>query len=107
MGLCIIFRCLVSRVPNRPKQTSLGDDVKKLRKATSLPVCVGFGIKTPDQAKEVAAIADGVVVGSALVDVIGKAADPKQAVRDVSSLVTSFATAIRSVKKPQGKASAA
>ena len=39
---------------------------------TSLPVCVGFGVKTPEIAKEVARVADGVVVGSAIVDKIAK-----------------------------------
>lgn len=44
--------------------------LKNLKKASRLPVCVGFGIKTPQQAKEVAHLADGVVVGSALVHVL-------------------------------------
>lgn len=39
----------------------------ELRQYTNLPICVGFGIKTPEQAKAFAAIADGIVVGSALV----------------------------------------
>ena len=43
-----------------------------LKKITPLPVCVGFGISTPEQAREVARLADGVVVGSAIVDRIGK-----------------------------------
>src|SRR5947208_5157867 len=41
--------------------------VKRLRTATKLPICVGFGISTPAQAKAVGQLADGVVVGSALV----------------------------------------
>ncbi len=45
----------------------LASEVVKLREAVGLPVAVGFGISTPEQAAEVAAIADGVVVGSALV----------------------------------------
>lgn len=44
--------------------------VRKIRRFTDLPVGVGFGISTPEQAREVAAFADGVVVGSALVNVI-------------------------------------
>jgi tryptophan synthase alpha chain len=43
----------------------------RIRKATELPVAVGFGIKTPAQAAEIAGIADAAVVGSAIVDVIG------------------------------------
>jgi tryptophan synthase alpha chain len=48
--------------------------VAKLRAASGLPVAVGFGIKTPEAAANTARIADGVVVGSALVDEIAKAA---------------------------------
>ena len=47
--------------------SALPDTVARVRAATSLPVCVGFGISTPAQAARVAAIADGVVVGTALV----------------------------------------
>jgi len=47
--------------------SSLPDAIKRLRSATTLPICVGFGISTPAQARSVGALADGVVVGSALV----------------------------------------
>jgi tryptophan synthase alpha chain len=47
--------------------TSLPDSVQRLRSATTLPICVGFGISTPEQARSVGNLADGVVVGSALV----------------------------------------
>jgi tryptophan synthase alpha chain len=46
----------------------LGGTVARVRRATDLPVAVGFGISTADQARQVAQLADGVVVGSALVD---------------------------------------
>lgn len=45
----------------------------RIKKATDLPVAVGFGVRTPEQAAAIAAIADGVVVGSAIVDRIAKA----------------------------------
>jgi tryptophan synthase alpha chain len=45
----------------------IGNMVEKIRKTASLPVAVGFGISTPEQASEVSKLADGVVVGSALV----------------------------------------
>jgi tryptophan synthase alpha chain len=52
--------------------------VARIRKATSLPVAVGFGVKTPEHAREIAEIADAVVVGSAIVSHIGaKAGAPK------------------------------
>jgi tryptophan synthase alpha chain len=46
-----------------------------IREATDLPVCVGFGIRTPEDARDMAQIADGVVVGSALVEKIAGNAD--------------------------------
>jgi tryptophan synthase alpha chain len=45
----------------------LGETVDRLRGVTTLPICVGFGISRPEQASAVAAMADGVVVGSAIV----------------------------------------
>ncbi|HXT18835.1 MAG TPA: tryptophan synthase subunit alpha [Gemmatimonadaceae bacterium] len=50
----------------------LSDTVKRLRGATTLPVCVGFGVSRPEQAAQVARIADGVVVGSAIVRAAGE-----------------------------------
>jgi tryptophan synthase alpha chain len=47
--------------------TSLPESIQRLRSATTLPICVGFGISTPEQARSVGKLADGVVVGSALV----------------------------------------
>ncbi len=44
--------------------------VERIRRHTDLPIGVGFGIKTPDQAAEIAAVADAAVVGSALVDIV-------------------------------------
>jgi tryptophan synthase alpha chain len=49
----------------------LADSIAMVRRATSLPVAVGFGISTPQQAATVGRLADGVVVGSALVDLLG------------------------------------
>jgi len=51
---------------------NLGDLVNRIRKFTKLPIAVGFGISTPAQAAEAARIADGVIVGSAIVDLIAK-----------------------------------
>ena len=55
--------------------TSLPDTIARLRSATTLPICVGFGISTPAQARSVGNLADGVVVGSALVRAAGDGAD--------------------------------
>lgn len=51
-------------------RTQLAGEVSRLRRAVGLPVAVGFGVSTPDQAAAVAKVAEGVVVGSALVQVL-------------------------------------
>jgi len=50
--------------------------VSKVREDAELPIAVGFGISTPQQAREVGGIADGVIVGSALINAVDQAADP-------------------------------
>jgi tryptophan synthase alpha chain len=50
--------------------TDLGAMIKTIRQATDLPAAVGFGINTPEQARAIAAVADGVIVGSAIVRII-------------------------------------
>jgi tryptophan synthase alpha chain len=54
----------------------LGDLIARVRNHTDVPVCVGFGIGTPEQAKEVGRMADGVIVGSACVKTIGGSETP-------------------------------
>lgn len=49
--------------------------VQKLKAATNLPIAVGFGVRTPEQAAAIGRIADGVVVGSAIVDLVGSHGD--------------------------------
>jgi len=64
-------------------QASIEQAVGRLKAATDVPVAVGFGIRTPDQAAAVATVADGVVVGSAIVDLVAQhgaaAAEPVRA----------------------------
>jgi tryptophan synthase alpha chain len=55
-----------------PRPDDVRRDVERLKKMTPLPVAVGFGISTPAQAAAIAPLADGVVVGSALVRLIGE-----------------------------------
>jgi tryptophan synthase alpha chain len=50
----------------------LADEVQRLRRRTNLPIAVGFGISSPEQAKDVSSVADGVVVGSALVRILAE-----------------------------------
>ncbi len=54
----------------------LGDLIQRVREHTSAPVCVGFGISTPEQAKGVGKMAEGVIVGSACVKMIGGSEKP-------------------------------
>ena len=46
--------------------------VGRVRKRTSLPLCIGFGVSTPEQARRAAKIADGVIVGSRLIQLLDK-----------------------------------
>ncbi|MDQ7859538.1 MAG: tryptophan synthase subunit alpha [Armatimonadota bacterium] len=48
----------------------VGGLVARVRRVTALPICVGFGVSTPEHARQVAAVADGVIVGSAIVAVV-------------------------------------
>jgi tryptophan synthase alpha chain len=75
--------------------------VSRLRQASHIPVAVGFGIKSPSQAAEFAKIADGVVVGSAIVSLIGQAAEERanNIPERVASLVGSLAEAVRATKR--------
>jgi tryptophan synthase alpha chain len=70
------FVYLVARLGVTGASSALAPDlpgtIARLRAATPLPVAVGFGISTPAQAGAVAALAEGVVVGSALVDALGR-----------------------------------
>lgn len=70
------FVYLVARLGVTGASSALAPDlpgtIARVRAATPLPVAVGFGISTPDQAHTVAGLADGVVVGSALVDALGR-----------------------------------
>ena len=73
--------------------------VARLRRHTDLPVAIGFGIRTPEHAAEVARRADGAVVGSALIDRIAKAASKEQAVSDVLGLCRELAEGVRGARR--------
>ena len=71
----------------------VGPEVARIKQATDLPVCVGFGVKTPENAASIASVADGVVVGSAIVDRIGSG----ESTDDVLGFVRSLADGAHSV----------
>lgn len=75
---------------------SLSDRVNLLKRTTTLPVCVGFGISNPEQAGQVAKLADGVVVGSAIVDRIGKIGRSPKLATEVASFLRPLAQAVHS-----------
>jgi tryptophan synthase alpha chain len=69
----------------------------RFRKHTELPVAVGFGVRTPDQAAEIAQVGDAAVVGSALVEIVGSGGEA--AVRNSLRFVESLANAVHSARK--------
>lgn len=86
-----------------PDAASVGDAVARIKRHTELPVAVGFGIKTPEQASAIATVADAAVVGSAIVDVVANGVDAKgkagpSLVVDVLGLVRSMAEAVRNAR---------
>ena len=67
--------------------TDVGPEVARIKAATDLPVIVGFGIKTPEASQSIASVADGAVVGSAIVEKIGAG----ESAADVLSFVKTLA----------------
>ena len=87
-----------------PDSNVVGDAVARIKRHTPLPVCVGFGIRTPDAARAIAERADGSVVGTALVDALcdsldGEGRATPKTVDAVRDLVASLAQGVRSAKK--------
>lgn len=78
-------------------QASIEDAVARLKAATDIPVAVGFGVRTPDQAAAIARVADGVVVGSAIVELVGQHAEGAGA--PVEAYIRSLSTAIAEARK--------
>ncbi len=74
----------------------LGELIAEVKQHTSAPVCVGFGIGTPEQAKEVGKMADGVIVGTACVRTIGNSEKP---VETAKQFAAEFRSALQELKK--------
>ncbi len=66
--------------------TDVGPEVARIKAQTDLPVIVGFGIRTPETSRDIARVADGAVVGSAIVDLIGKGKSPDEVLEFVRGL---------------------
>ena len=78
--------------------------VSRIKRHTRLPVCVGFGIRTPDAARTIAGVADGVAVGTALVDAVRNSLDSdnratSKTVAAVADIVASLAEGVRGGKQ--------
>ena len=82
----------------------LADAIPRIRRHTNLPIAIGFGVRTPEQAADAARIADGAVVGSALIETLAADLDEEGRARPgtaqkVLDQVKALASAVRSVKK--------
>ncbi|MFY9757394.1 MAG: tryptophan synthase subunit alpha [Pseudolabrys sp.] len=87
-----------------PDTTRVATAVKRIKRHTGLPVAVGFGVRTAEQARAIAEGADGVVVGSALVDALRNSLDKSGkaspgSVKAVTDLVSSLAQGMRSARR--------
>jgi tryptophan synthase alpha chain len=82
----------------------VGEAVARIKRHTTLPVCVGFGIRTPEAARSMAENADGAVVGTALVDALAASLDAAghataKTVTAVADLVSALAQGVRGAKQ--------
>jgi tryptophan synthase alpha chain len=87
-----------------PDAGKVAGAVTRIKRHTKLPVAVGFGVKTAEQARAIASGADGVVVGSALVDALRASLDKNgkagaETVKTVTSLVSALADGVRSARR--------
>ena len=87
-----------------PDTTRVATAVERIKRHTGLPVAVGFGVRTAEQARAIAEGADGVVVGSALVDALRNSLDKSGkgspgSVKTVTDLVSSLAQGMRSARR--------
>ena len=83
---------------------AVADAVARIKRHTSLPVCAGFGIRTPEAAQAIAERADGAVVGTALVDALRGSLDPDgrataRTVNAVASLAASLAQGVKGARQ--------
>jgi tryptophan synthase alpha chain len=91
-----------------PDVSKVTEAVARIKRHTHLPVAVGFGVRTAKQARAIAAGAEGVVVGSALVNAIKDSLDKKgkataRTVKAVTGLVAELASGVRGAKKATRK----
>ncbi len=91
-----------------PDPAKVKDAVARIKRHTELPICVGFGVRTAEQARAIAQAGDGVVVGSALVDAVRQSLDAddkatKATVASVTALVHALADGVRGAAKTKAE----
>ena len=79
-------------------ENSIESMVKRIRKHSKLPVVVGFGVSKPEHVREIAKVADAVVVGSAIVKKIGEIGDKPNLIADVSKHVQALVEPLKNKK---------
>ena len=87
-----------------PDTAKVADAVRRIKRHTDLPVCVGFGVRTAEQARALSEGADGVAVGSALVEAVRKSLGPDgrataATVSAVADLVRALADGVRAARR--------
>jgi len=96
---CTDFVYVVSRVGVTGARTVAGEQLRariaELRELVRKPLAVGFGVATPDQAAELAALSDGIVVGSALIQQMTRHTHPQEAMGAIGALCARMAAACR------------
>jgi tryptophan synthase alpha chain len=80
----------------KPQVEEVATDINRIRTVTDLPLVVGFGISTPQQATEIAPLADGIVIGSAVVKMIEENSERA----DLVSMISSYVREIKESSQP-------
>ena len=80
-----------------PKLGGIKADLKKIRKISSLPIAVGFGISSPEQARQIGRLADGIVAGSALVKLIAENGGKAELLKIVSDYAGRMKKAMKDI----------
>ena len=89
-----------------PNIAEVKSSISQIKKHTDLPIAVGFGVKTPEQAKIIGEFSDGVVVGSAIVSTIKESLSPEgkattNTLKSINDLVSSLAASIKKARNNQ------
>nr|WP_256466900.1 tryptophan synthase subunit alpha [Bradyrhizobium sp. 1] len=87
--------------------TAVSEPVARIKRHTKLPVCVGFGIRTPENARAIASHADGAVVGTALIDALKNSLDAEgrataKTVNAVAELTAALAQGVKGAQQAAG-----